>query len=267
MACLWFFLVACATICTPTYCDDSCSRNSLGSVVVQLSRCHERTDVLVKNLGPYLHRLAVATIETINVDRDRTLTSIQNKYIHTSIADEEISTLVVQASQMAVQFGDRKRTQAFACVVKVRQAVLQTLDEVEGLCGSSGDRATLAVLENVHNRVLRNLNLAIEWIRDYTETNIAALAKGVLESGKVALQLHDRVLTTDACRQSILQQQMAANIIATVKKIVSIFTQNDSKIYTSLWDFSNYFRQAEEPRQAVNDYLNDSKTGIVKTKI
>lgn len=273
MTSLWLILVACvASLLTPAfavprYCGQPTSENTLGAVVEQLSRCQGRVHDLLRDLAPYLIRVTRDTIVTIDNDRDRTLAAIRDKYVHTSIADEAISTVVVQASQMATQFGDRKRELAFACVVNVRKAVLNALAEVQRLCGPCSDRAARAVLENVHYRVLRNLNLAIEWIRDYTETNIGVTSKGVLEVGKVALQLNDRVLTTEACNKSKLQQQLANAIGASIKRIEAIYNVNDDKIYAAVRDFSAYFQQAEEPRQAVNYYLQDSKTGIVKTQI
>lgn len=267
---LWLYLVACATtasVLAPVHCEQPASENNLAAVVGQLSRCHGSVDDLMVDLAEYLMSLCENTINTIDLDRDRTLSSVKDKYVHTDIADEDISTVVVQASQMAQQFGERKRDLAFACVVQVRQAVLDALDKVDRLCEPGGDRASRAVLENVRNHVLRHEALAIEWIRDYTETNIGVTSKGVLELGKVALQLNDRVLTTEAYRHNNLQQELADEVDVTIERIVTIFKVNDDKIYAAIREFSEYFRDAEVPRQAVEYYLSDSKTGIVKTKI
>lgn len=259
-------LAAFLLIAPPAAQCEQCCEQSLQPVVSNLNRCHSAVESLLTDLANHLLEICHDIVDQINVDRDRTLSSIAANYQKTCISDEALITVVVQSSQMASQFGDRKRNQAFTGVVKVRDLVMQALVQIDQRCGPS-DQPTRVVLENSGYRTLRHLALAIEWIRDYTETNIAVFIKGVLEVGKVAGKLNEQVMTVDAANKERLQRELLEAVTSGFDKIVAIFTVNDDKLYTAVKEFSAYFKHVECPEQAVRYYVSDLQTGIVRTRL
>lgn len=238
-------LAVVVTIVPPTVADD---------VVGQLQYCGNRRDRILRRLGPIIHGIAVSVVTSIDVDRDRTLHIIRQQYATVGIAND-IPNAVIQASQLAAQFGDRKRANCAIGIGQVRDQVVQALQDITSACGNG---QTQAVLNNAHGRVLRKFAAAVEVIRSYVEAIIAYTIREVCDVGRRALKLNDRALTTQRCQRGALQRRLNVDVQQTIGKIVQFFDVNDAKIYDTLDLFAVYAQQAEDPRQAWIDYLNDN---------
>lgn len=241
----------------------SASENPLPAVVEQLNRSHDQVDAVLRHLGELIVQLTINTITTIDADRDRILATVRENYSRVCIADEALPTVVLQASQQTSQYTDRKRSKAFECVLRIRDAMLGALETIDRIYAGRIDAQALVVLAAARRRVLRHQAITVEWIRDYTETNIAATIKGVLEAGKTALELHDLVVTTEAAQRVELQRRTGAAVDENLRRIVAIYAANDAKIVAAVRAFAEFVVASEVPEQAVRNFVNDSKFGVV----
>lgn len=268
----WIFSLAIAVAHLPALsyaaaeCTSPYSPETLYTIVQQLTQCQERVDRLLERTATEIGQRTGQAVFEINHQRDQLLESIRVSYARTDVADSIISAVVIQSSQQTEQFGQRKRAIAHATVVRLRDLLHQSLNEVDALC-ALGERPARAVLENTKQRVLRRFERTIAAVRYNTETMIAATIKNVIELGETALQLNDRVLTTAAARRTVVQQQLAAAVEGTLRRTLDVFKQFDGRIVKDVTAFVRYLQQAEQSQQALSDYVSDLRTGIVKIKL
>lgn len=263
MACLWVLGIVAMVIAIPsTAADVGCSPNcspapNLNVIVAQLNQCSCSVNHILGVLGPKIVGIAANTIAYIDADRDRTLDTIAQLYETAGVAGD-IRTLAVQASQIAAQFGDRKRSDSAVGIGQVKDEVDKAFAAIATACGATNSNLLAAVLQNTAGRVGRKLSYAVEWIRDYSETNIFSFLRAVYDSSKWALVLNDRALTTQHCQQQGLQQELD-NVVAQMRaEIVQTFNENDDKLIKEVKKFVQYFVVNEYPLQAVQDYINDN---------
>lgn len=253
------FIATVAAVIPPYAANVGCSpAPNLNTIFGQLNQCSCSVNNILNALSVKIVNIASNTIAYIDADRDRTLDTIAQLYLDAGVAGD-VRTLAVQTSQIAAQFGDRKRSDSAVGIGQVKDEVDKAVDAIAKACGSADGTLLAAVLQNTAGRVGRKLSYAVEWIRDYSESNIFSFLRAVFDASKWALVLNDRALTTCHCQQQSLQEQMNNIPVRLRAQIDQTFSENDDKLIAEVKRFARYFVNAENPQRAVQDYANDNQ--------
>lgn len=252
-----------ATSSLPSYCT---TPDELDSLIVQHSRCQSQVQSIIQRAAPEIMAITVDTIGDIAADRDRALHQIRQQYDAIRVTDRNFSDTVARASELAAEHGVRKRNTSSQGIERVVARIRQALADSATACASIDDASPIvaAIRRNTNQHVQRLMSRSLETARAHSEHIIASTIRIVVDYGKAALYLNDRVLSTRSVAVSAagrLQRELDDVVRQGNAHILAVFGRFDPQIEDAVRQFLDEYAELERSNVAVVDYLRATRAG------